>query len=266
MKSKHEVKKVLADVVKAEEVSTPAEQPTKVGFKFPTNIVIKRDIAMKIAVGIVAALILVPVLDWLIQTSITSQYAAFYKNSDVTRSVYMKELEKQYGNEVMQELLAKAAIKQGAKDKDIEVSEEDITAAVEADKTRAGITSDEDFKTALAQSNLTEAEYREFVRTTVTLDKLIEGGVAEPTEAELKEYFTTNKELYSGSKYEDVKETIKAEIQQMDLNTKRQAWIDAALKDYDPANNLVTAGNAKYGFLKSIELVDRLFSGNPSAN
>lgn len=260
MKKKSEVKKVVAEVTKTEKVAEQKTAVKKAGFKIPTNIVVKRGLLLRIAVGIVAALVLIPVIDWVVQTSITSKYAAFYKNNDVSRSVYLKELEKQYGADIMQELLAKAAIKQGAAEKGIKVAEQDITDAVEADKKRAGITTDEDFKTALAQSNLTEEDYREFVRTTVTLDKLIEGTVAEPTDAEMKEYFTTNKELYTGKKYEDVKATIAAEIKQTDLNTKRQAWIDAALKDYDQANNLVVNGNAKYGFLKSITLIDKLFS------
>jgi hypothetical protein len=264
MKKDHLEKQVAAEPVKTGANAEQTASAKKSGIKIPTTLVIKRDSVVKTLVGLVAAIVLVIVLDWVIQLSITSQYAAFYKGFDISRSVYTKELEKQYGESVMQELLAKAAIVEGAKAKGISVTDDEVTTAISADKARAGITTDEDFATALAQSGLTIDEYRSYVKITVTLDKLISGDIVEPTDAELKEYFTTNSDQYTGQKFEDVKATIAADIKQMELNSKRQTWIDDTLKNYDTTNNLVIDGNKSYKFLKSVSLIDKLFSNDPN--
>ncbi len=236
----------------------------KFKIQLPTTLVIRRETVMKALVGVVIALVLVPVFDWVIQTSITSQYVAFYKNADVSRAAYVKEMERQYGDQVVNEMLAKAAIAQAAKERDITVSEADIDKAVEADKTNAGITTAEDFEAALAQSGITVDEYRAYVKVTVTLDKLIEGTITDPTDAEIEEYFTSNKTLFEGKKLEEVKTTIAAEIKQNKLSETRQEWISKALENFNASNTLVSKESRKYKFLRSIDLVTRLFSADPT--
>ncbi|MCC7304347.1 SurA N-terminal domain-containing protein [bacterium] len=247
-----------------EAISTPVVEETSKRFKLPTKFSLKKGTLIKVAVGIVVALILIPAVDWLIQTSITSQYVAFYKNADVPRAAYIKELERQYGEQVVNEMLAKAAIAQAAKDKGITVSDDEVNTAINADKTRAGISTDADFEAALAQNGITANDYRAYVRVTVTLDKLLEGTLTEPTEKEINDYFTENKELFKGKKLADVKEQIVSEIKASMLNTKRQEWISTALTGYNDKNTLVSASSRQYGFMKSISLIQRLFSKDPT--
>lgn len=239
------------------------ESPKK-AFTLPTKLAFKKETIVKFGIGLVIALALIPVIDWVIQTSITSQYVAFYKSADVSRSAYIKEMERQYGDQVVNEMLAKAAIAQAAKEKGINVSEEDVTKAVDADKARAGITTDEDFSKALAQNGITPEDYRAYVKVTVTLDKLLEGTISEPTEKEISDYFTQNKELYTGKKLEEVKSQIIDDLKTANLNTQRQEWISTALTGYNAGNTLVTPSSRKYGFLKSINLLQRLFSADPT--
>lgn len=244
--------------------ATVEKTSKKFKIQLPTTLVIKRETLMKALVGLVIALALVPVIDWVIQTSITSQYVAFYKNADVSRSAYLKEMERQYGDQVVNEMLAKAAIAQAAKERGITVSEADIDKAVETDKTNAGITTAEDFEAALAQSGITVDEYRAYVKVTVTLDKLIEGTITEPSDAEIEEYFTANKTLFEGKKLEEVKTTIAAEIKQNNLSETRQEWISKALENFNASNTLVSKESRQYKFLRSIDLVSRLFSADPT--
>jgi len=232
--------------------------------KRPIAFSIKKETLIKFAVGFVIALALIPALDWVIQTSITSQYVAFFKDTDVSRSAYLNELQKQdaaQGNPVLNEMLAKSAIAQGAKDKKLKVTDADVNAAIEADKKKAGITTDEAFKAELKNSGITEAEYRAYVKITVTLDKLINGTTVEPTDKEIQAYFDENKTQFTDKKLADVKTQIIDAIKQSNLTTKRQEWLTKAMEGYNSANNTLTSEtNKSYKFLKSIELVKRLFS------
>lgn len=225
---------------------------------------LKKETAIKFAIGLLVAVIMLPVLDWLIQTSITSQYVAFYKSSDVSRAAYVKELERQYGDQVVNEMLAKAAIAQAAKERGITISNEEVDAAIERDKQSAGITSDDEFTSVLAQNGISESDYRAYVKVTVTLDRLLEGTVAEPTEKEIEEYYADNKEYFADQKLEDVKEQIATDIKQSNLNTLRQDWLSKALAGYNKENTLVTQDSRQYGFMKSITLLQRLFSNDPT--
>ncbi len=249
-------------------VSTTGEQKPvtaeKQSFKIklPAKITFKKDVMVKFAIGFVIALAIVPAIDWVVQTSITSQYVAFYKDSDVSRNAYLKELERQYGDQVVNEMLAKAAIAQAAKDRDIKVSDADVDKAIETDKAKAGITSDEDFNKALQQNGITATDYRAYVKVTVTLDKLLEGTVSEPTDKEISDYFAQNKDLFTGKKLEDVKSQISTDLKTTALNSKRQDWISKALTGYNPSNTLVSKTNKEYKFLKSISLIQRLFSND----
>lgn len=250
-------------VVTNETVNTPDMQ--KKVPSMPKTLTVRKDTLVRVAIGTIAAVAILLILDWIIQTSITSQYVAFYKNADVSRSAYIKEMERQYGDQVVNEMLAKAAIAQAAKEKNLTISDEDVNAAVEADKKRAGITTDEDFTNALSQNGITLSDYRAYVKVTVTLDKLIEGTVTAPTDQEIQQYFTENKTLYEGKKLEEVKDTIREEIIQATLNTKRQEWITSALAGYNTNNNsFVTKESRQYKFLRSLELVKRLFSNDPT--
>ena len=234
-------------------------------FTIPKTVSIKKEVVIKYAIIIVVALALLPVLDWVVQTSIVSKYAAFYKNADVTRSQYVQELEKQYGGTVANELLAKAAITQAAKEKGITVTDAEVESAVTADKAKAGITSDEAFASALASSNITEADYRAYIKITVTLDKLLAGSVTEPTDKEVQDYYTQNKATtFSGKKLEDVKATIIAALKEDNLNTLRQNWITQALANYSKDNLLVGKEQQAYKFGRSLDLVKRLFSSDPT--
>jgi len=232
--------------------------------KRPTAFSIKRETLIKFAVGFIIALALIPALDWVIQTSITSQYVAFFKDSDVSRSAYLNELQKQdaaQGNPVLNEMLAKSAIAQGAKEKKLKITEADVNAAIDADKKKAGITTEEAFKAELKNSGITEAEYRAYVKITVTLDKLIDGTVVEPTDKDIQAYFDENKAQFTGKKLADVKTQIIDAIKQSNLTTKRQEWLTKAMEGYNSANNTLTSETSKsYKFLRSFELMKRLFS------
>jgi hypothetical protein len=161
-----------------EQKSAEVTAPKKISFTIPTNFSIKRETLVKFGIGFIIALALVPALDWVIQTSITSQYVAFYKNSDISRASYIKELERQYGSQVANEMLAKASISQAAKERDLKITEEDVTKAIDADKARAGITST---KRSRNPGSGLPKKITVHVRVTVTLTTT-EGTATEPTE------------------------------------------------------------------------------------
>lgn len=246
------------------EVATPVEVvETKarktVGFKLPT-IAVKKDILIKIGVGIAIALVLIPVVDWVVQTSISSKYVAFYKEFDVSRKEYEEALESKYGMTIMQNLLAQAAVNQLAKEKGVTVSADDVNKAIADDKAQAGITTDEQFASALEQAGITEKTYRQSVELSLKLDKLSSEGITEPTEAEMQDYFAKNSTLYTGKKFEEVKETIKASMISGIKSAKQEELISNALANYSEENILIAGSNDTYKFLRSLDLVKRLFA------
>jgi len=247
--------------MKDAKVTTEATSAKKLTINIPANFTIKKGTLVKFGIGFVIALALIPALDWVIQTSITSQYVAFYKDSDIPRSEYVKELERQYGSQVANEMLAKAAIAQAAKERGLKISDQDVDKAVDSDKARAGITTDEAFTEALASSGISEEDYRAYVKVTVTLDKLLEGTISEPTDKEVSDYYTENKETFSGKKLDAVRADIVESLRQTNLTNARQEWLTNALDGYNSdANTLISEKSRAYKFLKSIELVKRLFS------
>ncbi|RUS48084.1 peptidylprolyl isomerase [Cohnella sp. AR92] len=75
------------------------------------------------------------------------------------------------------------------------VSEEDIDAYIEKLKEQNGITSDEQFQSALASSGLTVEKFREQVLPQLKLRLIFENKL-KPTEDDLKKYYDENKESF----------------------------------------------------------------------
>jgi len=108
-------------------------------------------------------------------------------------------------SQVVPQLLAFNLGKAYARENGIEVSGEEIEAEVEQTKEQVGqqaqaagqdLTPDEAFEEALSQFGYTEEDFREEVRTGLTLEKVREEAVGgeEPTEQEIEDFYEENKE------------------------------------------------------------------------
>jgi len=141
----------------------------------PVKLVLKRQTVVKFILGFFIALLLIPVLDFVIQTSITSKYAAFYGDFDVSRKDYLTQLENQYGEEVVSSLVAKSAVMDEAAKQDIEVTEDEIAASIASVRKQFNIEDDVAFANALEQAGITEESFREETTVVLYLNKIVEG-------------------------------------------------------------------------------------------
>ncbi len=263
--AKTKQKTMTSEATVAPANTMPSTQPK--GFalpQFPTKLAFKRETLMKVGIIVLVILIAIPLLDWLIQTSITAKYAAFYKNNDITHDQYVKALEEQYGTTVLQGLLVRSAVFEAAKAKGITVTDAEVNASIDEIKKTNNITTDAQYQEALQGANLTAKQFYDNRLFNMTVERLIGPTVKDPTDAEVKAFFTANAEQYTGKKFETIKAQVATDAKAAALSTAEQAWLTAELENYDGKNILVDPANSSYRFLRSIELVNRLFSSNPN--
>lgn len=246
--------------------SQPVKAPIGVAripkFSFPKKIAVNKQTLIKVGIGVLIVVIAVPLLDLIIQLSITSQYAAFYKGQNISRQEYISKLEQQDGSTVIQSMITSAAILEAAKEKNITLSDAEITAAVNQIKQQNGITTDAQYQQALAQANLTDAQLREGLKPSLLINKLVpESQVTPPTEAEMQSEYANNKTTtYKNLTYANAKSQIQSSLEQSAWQTLQNQYVTNLLKNYDSANVLTSADSRAYGFLKSIDLVKRLIA------
>ncbi len=149
--------------------------------------------------------------------------AAIVNGKPISRVSLIKEMEKSAGSQTLENLVMKELIFQEAKKQNISVASEEIqgqidelTKSVEAQ----GMTLD----SALAMQGVKRQDLEENIRIQKTIEKVL-GAQIELSEDEVKKYFEENKNLYSGSNYEDVKPNIEQELKQEKMSSKFQEWM-----------------------------------------
>lgn len=99
----------------------------------------------------------------------------------------------EFKRQLLDNMINAVLIRQAAEERGITVTDEEIDAQIE--DLKAGFPSEEEFNTALADANLTLDELKQQLRDQLATQRLMEElvGDAEVTDAEIAEYYETNK-------------------------------------------------------------------------
>lgn len=151
-------------------------------------------------------------------------FAAFVNTTPILRISLIKELEKQGGSQVLENLIDKSLVAQEAKKAKIVVTREEIDIQVKSieDIIKAqGLTLED----ALKFRGMTKNDLIEQIKYQENIKKLL-GAQIVITDDEIKDYFTKNKSSYpAGSTLEKVKDEVKDAILQQKLSEQYASWI-----------------------------------------
>lgn len=151
--------------------------------------------------------------------------AATVNGYPISRFNVVRELEKLYGKQILENTVTKELINQEAKKKNISVSETDIDTQVEEIKKSL-----ETQGTTLEAALSIQGQTVEILRDNIKLQKSAEQLLADKTsvsEEETKKYYDENRETFADKKYEDVKSQIETQLKAQ----KFQAEIEKYLTD-----------------------------------
>jgi len=151
--------------------------------------------------------------------------AAWANNRPIFRISVIKELEKQGGKSVLDNLIEKSLIYQEAKSKNISVTTEDIDKEIEKIKELVkgqGISLED----ALSSRGQTMADLKEQIKVQKYVESILSDKVY-VSEEDIKKYFDENKSFYGKDEtLEKVKGQITQQLSQQKLSEEYQKWID----------------------------------------
>lgn len=141
-----------------------------------------------------------------------------------------EELAKQLKDYTLESIVGQTLIMQEIEKKGYEAKEEDITKQL--DTLKAQYESDEAFEEALKTNSLTLDQLKEQIADTVKYDQYVKNDlkVEEVTDEEVKEYYdsmaSSSEESAETPKYDDVKETLKTNLERQKTQEKLAAKVD----------------------------------------
>lgn len=96
---------------------------------------------------------------------------------------------------VLEQLIAERLLVQGAREKGIKVSDEEVKGGIDIIKKRVG---DEQFKKGLKEGGLTEREYREIIRDRMIIDAFVDTFAPKETigDKDVKEFYDSNPDFF----------------------------------------------------------------------
>jgi foldase protein PrsA len=187
----------------------------------PFNFVIK--LVLIVAVGTIL---------FLLAQKYRSQFLAGTVNLvPVSRYELNKKMAEKYGKQTFDEIVSERLLAQELKKNNIVVTNEEVDA--EMAKIIKDYGSQDAFKAALTQYNLTEEKAKESVKQSLALKKMIEKTYKiEISDEAVKKYFDENaKTLFVGKKLEAVSAEIKDTLYQQEVYTKTQEWFTGVRKE-----------------------------------
>ncbi len=141
----------------------------------------------------------------------------------ITRWQLEKSLNERYGKQTLDDLTGTILVKQLAKENGVVVSDEDVTKEIAATEQRLG--GKEALQTTLDRMGYTSTRFNEEMRTQVLVQKLAEKVLkVEVTDEEVAKFFSENKTLFPGKKFDDVKADIKQNLVQQKVQQEFATW------------------------------------------
>ena len=151
-------------------------------------------------------------------------FAAWVNGRPVYRLSLTRELEKQGGKQVLDGLIEKALINSEAAKNKIKVEQSEIDSEIKKIEemiSGQGLTLDD----ALKFRNQTKKDLTRQIEIQKMVEKLLSSKIV-ITDAELKDYFNTNKSLFGQNPvFDKVKDQVNSQLFQQKLSEQYSAWI-----------------------------------------
>jgi len=153
--------------------------------------------------------------------------AATVNGYPLSRLSVVRELEKQGGQQVLDNLINEMIIVQKARQANITVSTSDIDTKIEEVKKQIEAQG-QDLDTLLATRGMSQEDLRKQLKTQIYLEKLLEDKVSVNDE-EINSFLTTNKEyMPEGLSDDEYKQLATQEIKQGKISNEYATWLEEA--------------------------------------
>ncbi len=202
----------------------PTKDVAKTTMTMPVmeNKVLENKKPMKLGKSVIFILVLV-LIGAVLYFAKSLLVAATVNGRPVSRLSILKSLEKSGGKQALDSMVTKELINQEAKKKNIVISDEDVQKEIEklseTVKTQ-GTTLD----AALSSQNMTKEDLMQNIRMQKTVEQLLASQI-KVSDEDIKAYFDKNKATYGkDAKYDDLKDSIKKDLEQEKLATEFQTW------------------------------------------
>ena len=156
----------------------------------------------------------------------SSYLVAVVNGKPVTKFQLWNELEKQAGKQVLESLVIETLILQEAQNQNLQITQGEIDAEVQKIKDNLKQQGQE-LDQLLAAQGMSLDELKEQIRMQKIVEKLAAGNVV-TTDEEVQEYLEKNKDfLPEDATQEELKITVKNQLEQQKQNEQVQTWIQA---------------------------------------
>jgi foldase protein PrsA len=151
--------------------------------------------------------------------------AGTVNTTPISRWQLNQRLVDQYGEQVLEEMVNEAILKDLASKSGVEVSDQDISD--ERNKIIEQVGGQEAFDQALVQYGLTLDSLNDRLRITLTQEKLAEKNISvEVSDEEVQQEFKTNASFYEGKTLEEASGEIRDVLLEQKLQQEFAAWFD----------------------------------------
>lgn len=149
---------------------------------------------------------------------------ALVDNRPITRFALDRELEKQAGQQILDNLVGESLILQEAKRQGVKISQAEVNAKVE--EVRGQLKEQgNDLEALLEAQGQTLKSFEKQAKNQLIIEELV-GKDITVTEEEIEAYFNENQDFFEeGVVFEDVKDDLKEQIRQGKLSTNFQSWL-----------------------------------------
>ncbi len=161
---------------------------------------------------------------------LAKRYRGFFisgmvNKSPISRFELNQVLTKRYGRTVLEELINERLLKQATTENQVSVSDDEIND--ELKKLEESLGGKDNLLSAMEQYGLSDQDLRRQISLRLLQQKLAEKvSIVQISDEEIKSYFETNKTLFTGKKFEDVKADITKDLKTQKLQQEFGKWFE----------------------------------------
>ncbi len=148
---------------------------------------------------------------------------ALINKHPITRVEFNRQLQKQYGNQVLETMVNQELIEQEAKKNKIKVSDEEIEKNIK--KIEESLQGKYSLDDLLASQGITREELKKSIRIQLIAEKLI-GKEIQVSDEEIEDYLKNNQEFLQSSGEAEQREEAKENLFRRKVNEKFQGWLE----------------------------------------
>lgn len=151
--------------------------------------------------------------------------AAFVNKTPITTLELHQVLSRRYGKAVLDELINARLVRDEAVANGVVVKKEEISSEISKLEEKLG--GKDNLGTALAQYGLSRSDLDDQIELRLLQQKLADKFFkVEISDDDIKKYYDTNKAIYSDAKFDDIKEEIKTNLKEQQLQGQFTKWFE----------------------------------------